>query len=76
MLKLQRNYRAEFEIGYRNEKQELIPQEKLTVAYPFTCEFDIECGTYQSANRGIFSFINLYSIVSVFSSIIFCSISN
>lgn len=59
MLKLQRNYRAEFEIGYRNEKQELIPQEKLTVAYPFTCEFDIECGTYQSANRGIFSFINL-----------------
>lgn len=59
MLKLQRNYRAEFEIGYKNDKQELIPQEKLTITYPFTCEFDLECSTLPSANSGVFSFINL-----------------
>lgn len=59
MLKSQRNYRAEFEIYYFNDKLELIPQEKITIAYPFTCEFEVDSGTYQASNTGIFSFINL-----------------
>lgn len=59
MRKFQRNYRAEFEIGLRNEQNQLVPQETLTIAYPFTCSLDIESGIYSSQQRGVFQFLNL-----------------
>ena len=58
MLKLQRNYRAEFEIGYRRNG-DFIPQEVLTIAYPFTCQLMVTSGTYESQNNAIFQFVNL-----------------
>lgn len=58
MLKLQRNYRAEFEIGYRRNG-DFIPQEILTIAYPFTCQLMVTSGTYESQNNAIFQFVNL-----------------
>ena len=58
MLKLQRNYRAEFEIGYRRNG-DFIPQEVLTIAYPFTCQLMVTSGTYQSQNNAVFQFVNL-----------------
>lgn len=58
MLKLQRNYKAEFEIGYRRNG-DFIPQEVLTIAYPFTCQLMVTSGTYQSQNNAIFQFVNL-----------------
>lgn len=58
MLKLQRNYRAEFEIGERHGR-DLIPRDKLTVSYPFSCQFHISSGTYQTQNRGVFQLVNL-----------------
>lgn len=60
MLKFNRNYRAEFEIGYRDKKDHLFyTEKKIVVEYPFTCQFDITCGTYQSSNSGVFQFVNL-----------------
>ncbi len=63
MLKFQRNYRAEFEIGDipkgAGALGQYIPRETLTISYPFTCQFDINTGMYTSSNRGIFQFINL-----------------
>lgn len=63
MLKFQRNYRAEFEIGDipngAGRLDDYIPREKITISYPFTCQFDIEIGLFTSANRGVFQFINL-----------------
>lgn len=63
MLKFQRNYRAEFEIGEipegSNQLKDYIPRETVIISYPFTCQFDIETGTYNSQQRGIFQFINL-----------------
>ena len=58
MLKLQRNYRAEFEIGIR-KGFDFIPQDKLTIGYPFTCQLEVISSTYQTQNRGVFQFINL-----------------
>lgn len=58
MLKLQRNYRAEFEIGERHGL-DLIPRDKLTVSYPFSCQFHISSGTYQTQNQGVFQLVNL-----------------
>lgn len=58
MLKLQRNYRAEFEIGIRKDGK-YIPQDKLVIEYPFTCQFSIVTGTYVSQNVGSFQFVNL-----------------
>lgn len=60
MLKFNRNYRAEFEIGHRDPNDHLFyAEKKITVEYPFTCQFDITSGTYQSSNNGAFQFVNL-----------------
>ena len=63
MLKFQRNYRAEFEIGEipkgANQLKDYIPRETVVISYPFTCQLDIETGTYSSQQRGILQFINL-----------------
>lgn len=58
MLKLQRNYKAVFEIGTR-KNIDFVPQETLTIEYPFTCQFSVTTGTYQSQNQGSFQFVNL-----------------
>lgn len=59
MKKFQRNYWAEFEIGYRNDKSEYVAQEVVTVKYPVTCNLYIDVGTYSSANKAVFQFFNL-----------------
>lgn len=63
MLKFQRNYRAEFEIGDipngAGALGQYIPRETIIISYPFSCQFDISTGIYTSSNRGIFQFINL-----------------
>lgn len=58
MLKFQRNYRAEFEIGDRNG-QELIPTHKVTISYPFSCVFQLGLGINKGENHAAFQFINL-----------------
>lgn len=60
MLKFNRNYRAEFEIGHRDPSDHLFyAEKKIVIEYPFTCQFDITSGMYQSSNNGIFQFVNL-----------------
>lgn len=59
MKKFQRNYRAEFEIGIHNKNQNYIPQEKITIEYPLTCNLNIDVGSYSSASNGTFQFYNL-----------------
>lgn len=60
MLKRQRNYRAEFEIGERNENNELIPRQELIITPPFTLQFQTNTGINNTAsNTGQFQFINL-----------------
>lgn len=63
MLKFQRNYRAEFEIGQLDENKKFIVEETITVAYPVTCTFDINLGAYQSPCKGVFQFYNLSRII-------------
>lgn len=58
MRKFLRNYRAEFEIGHR-EQNKMVAEEIITVTYPTTCRFDITLGSYQAANAGTFQFVNL-----------------
>lgn len=58
MQKFMRNYRAEFEIGHR-ENGKRVADEVITISYPITCQFDINLGSYQAANAATFQFINL-----------------
>ena len=60
MQKWIRNYRAEFLIGNLDENRKFIPEEKITVEYPVTCQLDIDMGSLNSnGNRGTFQFYNL-----------------
>lgn len=59
MLKWQRNYKAKFEIGHRDKNNDFIPEETLEIAYPFTCQMDIDLGTNKASNTAVFQFINL-----------------
>lgn len=54
MLKLQRNYYAEFKIIEDKEEKEVI-----TVKYPTSCSLHIETGSYKSANMAVLQFLNL-----------------
>lgn len=57
-VKFGRNYRAEFEIGKR-DNEEMIVEEKLIISYPFTLNLHIDSGFSNASNLGIFQFINL-----------------
>lgn len=60
MLKLQRNYRAVFEIGERTQEGDLIPREELIIEPPFTLQMHTNSGINNTAsNTGQFQFINL-----------------
>lgn len=61
MLKRQRNYRAEFEIGSRDGNK-LVPEHTLTISYPYTCQFNVSTGINRGENRAVFQFINLSEI--------------
>lgn len=60
MLKFQRNYIAEFEIGERTDDGELIPRQELTITMPFSLQLQVDTGINNVAsNTGHFQFINL-----------------
>ena len=60
MLKRQRNYRAEFEIGERTIEGDLIPREEIVIKPPFTMQFNTNSGINNTAsNTGFFQFYNL-----------------
>lgn len=60
MLKFQRNYIAEFEIGERTDEGELIPRQELTITMPFSLQLRVDTGINNIAsNTGHFQFINL-----------------
>lgn len=60
MLKFQRNYIAEFEIGERTDEGELIPRQELTITMPFSLQLRVDTGINNVAsNTGHFQFINL-----------------
>lgn len=60
MLKFQRNYIAEFEIGERTDANELIPRQELTIQMPTTIEMKIDSGIANLAsNIAHIKFINL-----------------
>ncbi|MBQ2285327.1 MAG: M23 family metallopeptidase [Clostridia bacterium] len=59
MLKRQRNYKAVFEIGDREETK-LIPRQQITIEPPFTLQLHTNSGIQNTAsNTGHFQFINL-----------------
>lgn len=61
MLKFGRNFKAIFTIGHRdtNDFQKMIDDEVITVAFPFSCNFQIDTGIYSTSNSGQFQFYNL-----------------
>ena len=59
MKKWGRNYKAEFIIGHRDNSSNLIDDEVIEIAYPYTCNFMTDLGTYNSANKAVFQFYNL-----------------
>lgn len=59
MLKFNRNYRITFEIGYRRNFTEYIPQEIVEVAYPFTLYLDVDRNAFSTMNTGNFTLLNL-----------------
>lgn len=59
MLKLQRNYRIEFEIGEREGFSNFTFTEKLIVEYPISLNFTVERNTLAQANQGNFVLYNL-----------------
>jgi len=59
MLKLQRNYYAEFRIREQDKEGNWSDYTYLTIKYPITLNLDIHLGSYKSANSGMFQFINL-----------------
>ena len=52
MEKFNRNYEIVFEVGYRKDLLEYVPQQTITVKYPFTLKFDINRGVWSDANTG------------------------
>ena len=64
MLKRQRNYRAEFEIGDITQDNEFIPREELVITPPFTLNLNTNTGINNIAsNVGQFQFYNLSETV-------------
>lgn len=59
MEKFNRNYEIVFEVGYRKDLLEYVPQQTITVKYPFTLKFDINRGVWSDANTGNFQLYNL-----------------
>lgn len=60
MKKWMRNYKIIFEIGYRTNLIEYIPQEKLEISYPFTLKLNIQSGINNGdVSKGTFQLINL-----------------
>lgn len=60
MLKLQRNYYAEFTIREKNNKNnEWSDNEVITVAYPTTAQFQIQLGALGGSNSASIQFLNL-----------------
>lgn len=59
MEKFNRNYEIVFEVGYRKDFIEYVPQQTITVKYPFTLKFDINRGVWSDANTGNFQLYNL-----------------
>lgn len=61
MQKWIRNYIAEFEIGVpkSNRLSDAVPDHKLTIRYPFSCQFKISSGISNGQNNASFQFINL-----------------
>lgn len=59
MLKFQRNYTAVFEIKDEQAIQNNKEGDRLTIQYPFTCNVQIDLGSYNSANRAVLQFYNL-----------------
>lgn len=63
MLKLNRNYKIKFEIGYRKNFTEYIPQEVIEIAYPFSLDLEVNRNAFSSLNTGSFKLYNLSNIV-------------
>lgn len=59
MLKLQRNYIANFEIRNEEQIRDNKQGDMLSIQYPFSCEIQIDLGSYNSANRAVIQFYNL-----------------
>lgn len=59
MLKLQRNYYAEFQIKEKDKDGNWLEPTVVTVSYPITLNFEINLGAYKAANSGIFQFYNI-----------------
>jgi hypothetical protein len=60
MEKFQRNYKAVFEIGERDENNRLIPREEIVIEPPFTLQLQTNTGINNTAsNTGHFLFYNL-----------------
>lgn len=63
MLKLNREYTIKFEIGYRKNLIEYVPQELIEVSYPFTLNMEINRNLFSSLNTGVFNLLNLSQTV-------------
>lgn len=59
MLKFQRNYIATFEIRDEEAINNNKEGKRLTIQYPFSCNIQIDLGSYNSANRAVLQFYNL-----------------
>ncbi len=59
MRKFNRNYKIVFEVGYRKDLLEYVPQQTIKIQYPFTLKFDVNRGVWSDANTGNFQIYNL-----------------
>lgn len=59
MLKLQRNYRIEFERGDKIDFSTYIPKENIEVKYPITLELNVTRDTFADLNKANFRLYNL-----------------
>lgn len=60
MLKFERRYKIVFEIGYRRNLNEYIPQENIVVEYPFTLRLNVSCGVNAgNVSQANFQILNL-----------------
>lgn len=59
MLKFNRRYRCVFRVGKRVGFDKQKTNQTFEIAYPYTLQFQVEAGCYQTSQRGVLRFYNI-----------------
>lgn len=59
MLKFNRRYRCVFRVGKRTNFKKEKTDQSFEIGYPYTLQFQVEAGCYQTSQRGVFRFYNI-----------------